>query len=68
MNTPFSVTVTMDDPAWDSPYFERSLYDELFRVAEVFRAERERRRVDREVFWLDIGRAPDAHLGAVGGE
>lgn len=65
----FTVKVTIDDPAWDSPEFERVLANELVEVGKVFLAERERRRqVAREAFWQDIGRPADGHLGAVGGE
>lgn len=85
MSEPFSITVTMDDPAWDSPWFEQALAHELSEVAKLFRAERDRRldgkpappippfwgsvgQVESEVFWQDIGRPVDAHLGGVGGE
>lgn len=68
MSEPYVVTVTMDDPAWDSPFFEQALAHELFEVAKLFRAERWRRVAAREAFWRDIGRPADGHLGAVGGE
>lgn len=65
----YSITVTIDDPAWDSPHFERVLARELTAVATAFVAERDRRqRAAREAFWQDLGRPADGHLGAVGGE
>lgn len=68
MSRPYSITVTLEDPAWDSPFFEQTLYRELFEVAKLFRAERERLLKARDEFWQDIGRPADGHIGAVGGE
>jgi hypothetical protein len=69
MNGPYHVTVTVDEPAWTSPFFEAVIDHELACTRAAFLAERERRlAAERDAFWRDIGRPPDAHLGAVGGE
>lgn len=67
MTGPYSITITVDDPAWgkSDTDFEQALRYELACAREAFRLERRRR---QEAFWQDLGRPADGHIGAVGGE